>query len=64
MIGRDQLARMKPDASLINVGRGPLIDEAALIEVLRQKKIGGAPWMSSIKSHCLPILRYGIWRIS
>ncbi len=42
MIGREQLAKMKPDASLINVGRGPLIDEAALIEALRQKKIGGA----------------------
>jgi phosphoglycerate dehydrogenase-like enzyme len=42
MIGRKQLAKMKPDASLINVGRGPLIDEAALIDVLKQKKIGGA----------------------
>ncbi len=42
MIGRDQLATMKPDAFLINVGRGPLLDEAALIDALRQKKIGGA----------------------
>ena len=42
MIGRPQLAQMKPDASLINVGRGALIDEPALIEVLRERKIGCA----------------------
>jgi phosphoglycerate dehydrogenase-like enzyme len=42
MIGREQLAKMKSSAHLINVGRGPLIDEAALIEALRDHKIGGA----------------------
>jgi len=42
MIGARQLAAMKPDAFLLNVGRGPLINEAALVEVLRQHKIGGA----------------------
>ena len=42
MIGREQLADMKSDAYLINVGRGSLIDEAALLEVLQQRKIGGA----------------------
>jgi phosphoglycerate dehydrogenase-like enzyme len=42
MIGSRQLAAMKPHAFLLNVGRGPLINEAALIEVLRQHKIGGA----------------------
>ena len=42
MIGREQLSKMKSDACLINVGRGPLIDEAALIDALRQKRIGGA----------------------
>jgi phosphoglycerate dehydrogenase-like enzyme len=42
MIGREQLAKMKSDAVLINVGRGSLIDEAALLEVLQQRKIGGA----------------------
>ena len=42
MIGAPQLAAMKPDAFLLNVGRGPLIDEAALVEILRRNKIGGA----------------------
>jgi phosphoglycerate dehydrogenase-like enzyme len=42
MIGSRQLAAMKPDACLINVGRGPLIDEAALVDALREHKIGGA----------------------
>ncbi len=40
--GREQLAAMKPDAFLLNVGRGALIDEPALIEVLREHRIGGA----------------------
>lgn len=42
MIGREQLAQMRPDAYLINVGRGTLVNEPDLIEALREKKIAGA----------------------
>lgn len=42
LINAQRLAAMKPDAYLINVGRGPLIDDAALIDALRTHKIAGA----------------------
>src|SRR5277367_2944206 len=41
-IDADALARMKPTAAVINTARGPIIDEAALIEALRTKTIAGA----------------------
>lgn len=42
ILGADDLALMRPDAWLINTARGPLVDEAALIQVLRERKIAGA----------------------
>ena len=42
LINAARLAKMKVDACLINVGRGPLVDELALIQALRERKIGGA----------------------
>lgn len=42
IINKDTLAIMKPTAVLINTGRGPLIDEAALAEALTEKKIMAA----------------------
>jgi D-2-hydroxyacid dehydrogenase (NADP+) len=42
LIDAKALARMKPTAVLINVGRGPVVQEAALIDALRQGTIAGA----------------------
>lgn len=42
LIGQDALARMKRSAFLVNVARGPVIDEAALIAALQQGRIAGA----------------------
>ncbi|WGD29834.1 hydroxyacid dehydrogenase [Ancylobacter sp. WKF20] len=42
LIGRAELARMKPTAFLINTARGAVIDEAALAEALIARRIGGA----------------------
>jgi phosphoglycerate dehydrogenase-like enzyme len=42
MIGETALRAMKPTAVLINLGRGPVIDEAALVRALNEKRIKGA----------------------
>jgi phosphoglycerate dehydrogenase-like enzyme len=42
MVGKPELALMKPTSFLINASRGPIVDEAALIETLREQKIAGA----------------------
>ncbi|MFQ6830733.1 hydroxyacid dehydrogenase [Butyricicoccus pullicaecorum] len=42
MMGREQFAKMKKTAWLINVSRGPVVDEEALIEALKAKEIAGA----------------------
>ncbi len=42
LIGQKELECMKPSAYLINTSRGPVVDEAALLEALRKRKIAGA----------------------
>ena len=42
LIGKGELALMKPEAAILNTARGSLIDEEALIETLEKGTIGGA----------------------
>lgn len=42
LLDRERFALMKPTAWLVNVGRGPVVDEAALVEALRERRIAGA----------------------
>src|SRR5258705_4020459 len=42
LIGAPELALMKPTARFVNTSRGPIIDEAALIEALQARTIAGA----------------------
>jgi len=42
IIGKSELAVLKPSAVLINIGRGALVDEDALIRALQEKRLAGA----------------------
>jgi phosphoglycerate dehydrogenase-like enzyme len=42
LLNRDRLWKMKPGAILINTSRGAILDESALVEALREKRLAGA----------------------
>lgn len=42
LVGRSALAALQPHAVILNVGRGPVIDEQALYDALKEGRIGGA----------------------
>jgi len=42
LIGAAEIAKMKPTAILVNTARGGVVDDAALVEALREKRIAGA----------------------
>ena len=57
LIGADQFARMKPTAVLINVGRGAIVEEDALFEALKSRRIRGATldaWYGKYPSKDVP----------
>ena len=59
LINRERLLAMKPGGYLINTARGPIVDEAALIDVLRQGHLGrdGAPGVRERRHRQLDSLR-------
>ncbi|MGY8669364.1 NAD(P)-dependent oxidoreductase, partial [Bradyrhizobium sp. UFLA05-109] len=53
MIGEKELSSMKPSAWLVNVGRGALVDQSALLAALSERRIGGA-FLDTVSPEPLP----------
>lgn len=62
MIGRSELAWLRPSAILINTSRGPVLDEAALADALRDGRLAGAGidvWQQEPTAKDNPLLQLG-----
>lgn len=64
MINAEVLAAMRTDAHLINVGRGDLVDEPALIEALQTGEIGAVSLDVFVTEPLPPTARCGGWTTS
>ena len=62
MIGARELAMMKPNARIINTARGGLINEDALVNALKEKKITGAA--IDVFRNPAPPASYSVWTMS
>jgi phosphoglycerate dehydrogenase-like enzyme len=58
MIGEGEIAAMKPNAVLINLGRGPVVDETALVRALTERRIKGAA-LDVFDTEPLPLVQNG-----
>jgi D-3-phosphoglycerate dehydrogenase len=63
MLGAEQLAMMKPTARIINCARGGLIDEAALVKAINEKKLAGAAIDVFEKEPCTESILFGVENI-
>jgi len=53
LVDRRLLGLLRPEAWIVNVSRGPIIDESSLIDALRDRRIGGA-WLDVFETEPLP----------
>ena len=64
IVGANEFGLMKPSAYLINTSRGPIVDEAAMLAALRDKKIAGAGLDVFDMSRCRSTIRCARWTMS
>src|SRR5262249_1221531 len=61
LIGESEIGAMKPSAVIVNIGRGPVLDEAALVRALQERRIHGAA-LDVFNSEPLPA-DHPLWRM-
>ena len=57
IVGREQLSLMRPTSYLVNISRGPVVQEAALVEALQQRRLAAPDSTFTTRSRCRPIIR-------